>query len=680
MDLLYLKLKTEYLMLGIYVVLQTILANRRSMRNLSKLFLSQKRKVNMHAPLTLQVNVLKKCRLDIYSYVLVFFLLSLSTQLLHAEGIVTQLQNIVSTGQDDNQKNIIDEHSDRNVVSQGKYGLANEISAIIAAKQHPYLQRSDFQNRAEDLDALYKMGEYKLLWLSNPQADKNRGEALNILENAEINGLNPDTYDIQSLKKRLPSESVITSGDFKQLALYDTAVSLSLLRFLHDLHYGRVNPKAINFDLKLREKKIIDLPTVINSSANQGSITQLPELVEPKLKQYQKLKQELSIYQLTAKKSAGFNFVFTNPVKLGDPLANAEELGSFLVSVGDLPSDGMAGSKELGSYSSKLVVGVKKFQARHGIEPDGVLGKGTIAAMNVPISQRVTQIELAMERLRWLPEMNAGATIIVNIPAFQLWAYDDVNDFDANIPNMRVVVGKALKNETPVLMAEMRFIDFMPYWNVPYNIVKKEILPKLMQNPGYLASENMELVSTFGNESKAVAYNAGTISGLSQGTIRVRQRPGKKNALGKVKFIFPNKSDVYLHDTPSRSLFSRSRRDFSHGCVRVQNPGQLAEFVLKNQLSKEAIDDAFQTEKTRRVILKKSIPVLFFYATSFIDQYGNLAFYPDIYGYDSVLQEALKKSVDLSDQEIFAQKPVLASDPFENKINPDDDKGTDKEP
>ncbi|MDD1643628.1 MAG: L,D-transpeptidase family protein, partial [Methylococcaceae bacterium] len=260
----------------------------------------------------------------------------------------------------------------------------------------------------------------------------------------------------------------------------------------------------------------------------------------------------------------------------------------------------------------------------------------------------------AMERLRWLPEPSAGASIIVNIPAFQLWAFDDIDEFDATMPNMRVVVGKALENQTPVLMAKMSFIDFMPYWNVPHNIVKKEILPKLMQNPGYLAGQNMELVTTFGNETKAVAFTGSSIAQLRQGTLRIRQRPGKKNALGKVKFIFPNKNDVYMHDTPSRSLFSKSRRDFSHGCVRVANPDQLAEFALKNQWSKETIQQALSTPKTRRVILKKSIPVTFFYVTSFIDQYNNLAFYSDIYGYDAVLQEALNNSGDLSDEAIFA--------------------------
>jgi len=324
-----------------------------------------------------------------------------------------------------------------------------------------------------------------------------------------------------------------------------------------------------------------------------------------------------------------------------------------------LPKDVDSQFKKLDRYNDKLVAGIKKFQARHGIDADGVLGQRTVTALNKPISERLDQIELAMERLRWLPELSNGASIIVNIPAFQLWAFDDVNEINSDIKNMRVVVGKAAKNETPVLMAEMRFIDFMPYWNVPYNIVKKEIIPKLLTNPRYLDGENMEMVATEGGEAKTVSFSSATLSGLNQGNVRIRQKPGNKNALGKVKFMFPNKNDVYLHDTPSHHLFSRSRRDFSHGCVRVENPDQLAQFVLKNQLSKEEIDDAFQAQKNRRVTLKKSIPVMFFYTTAFVDHNEHLSFYEDIYAYDDVLKEKLKKLQDVSDLTLYAPPPEL---------------------
>ena len=586
--------------------------------------------------------------------ILVFFFLSLSTPLLFAEVTSPQIPKSVTealalpkTDADNHAASLATE-----IINNENSGVVNEINAIIATKHHPYLLRTDFLNRTDDLAELYKMADYQLLWLGNDQAEKNILEVLAVLASAADNGLNATNYDTDILHQKLSSALKLAADDYKQLALYDTAISLSLLRFLHDLHYGRVNPQGINYNLKLREKKLIDLPTLIKNSLAQGAIKQLPALVEPKLQQYQQLKSALATYHLLAKKLPPLQLRTETPINPGDNFRQLEELQRFLVAVGDMPDETDSTAKST-HYTGKIVAGVKKFQQRHGMNADGVLGKGTVVALNESLNLRVMQIELAMERLRWLPALNAGPYIIVNIPAFQLWAFDDIDQPDSEIASMRVVVGKALKNQTPVLMAEMRFIDFMPYWNVPYNIVKEEILPKLIRNPGYLNKENMELVTTFGNETKAVSFTGSSIAELKQGTLRVRQRPGKKNALGKVKFIFPNKEDVYLHDTPSQTLFSKSRRDFSHGCVRVANPAGLAEFALKNQWSKETIQLALNTPKTQRIVLKKPIPVLFFYMTAFFDHNNNLAFYQDIYGNDTVLLEALKKPEDLSDQSIF---------------------------
>ena len=586
----------------------------------------------------------RKAVAHILSRLLMFFFLSLPAHALFAEGINAQTTAQLTEA-------IVGSKTD---TSRYVGGLANEINAIITAKHHPYLLRPDFKNRTEDLAALYKMANDRLLWLGNAQSEKNILEVLDLLDNAAGSGLIVTHYDTDTLHQKLPAALKLAADDYKQLALYDTAISLSLLRFLHDLHYGRVNPQGINYNLKLREKKLMDLPALINSSLAQGTIKQLPLLVEPKLQQYQQLKSALAAYRLLAKKSPSFQLRTEKPINPGDNFRQLDELQRFLVSVGDMPDESANGVGKNTHYTGKIVAGVKRFQQRHGLNADGVIGKGTVDAINVPLMLRVTQIELAMERLRWLPELDAGPYIIVNIPAFQLWAFDDREQPDLEISGMRVVVGKALKNQTPVLMAQMRFIDFMPYWNVPYNIVKQEILPKLMQSPGYLDQENMELVSTSG----VVGFNGSVIDGLKQGTIRIRQRPGKKNALGRVKFMFPNKEDVYLHDTPSQALFSKSRRDFSHGCVRVANPDGLAQFALKNQWSKETIQEALDATKSQRVILKKAIPVLFVYTTAFFDPSNNLDFYADIYGNDAVLLEALKNPEDLSDQSIFARANV----------------------
>jgi L,D-transpeptidase YcbB len=552
-------------------------------------------------------------------------------------------------------------------VTDSSDDFAKQVSAIIAAKNHPYLKQPNILHRTEDLDSLYKLFNYKLIWLGTPNAANNIKEVLNLFATASGNGLNPDNYDVIPLQQKSQLALKPESNDAKSLALYDTALSISLLRFLHDLHYGRVDPQGIQFNLKLREKKLIDLPVLIQENLQKDTLAQMPSLVEPQLKQYQKLKTWLATYRRLAEQPNNIKLNIEKPVYPGQLLFQIDELRKFLLLLGDLPEEkSEVVVKQSNYYKGKIVEAVKKFQHRHGLQNDGVLGKDTVEAINLPITQRVTQIELAMERLRWLPEANSGRSIIVNIPAFQLWAFNDVSEDSDDAMTMRVVVGKALENQTPVLMAEMSFIDFMPYWNVPDSIVKDEIMPKWIQNHNYLAKEKMELVYNFGNKVKPVAFSESSIEQVKEGVLKIRQRPGKKNPLGQVKFIFPNKDEVYLHGTPANSLFRKSRRDFSHGCVRVEKPELLAEFALNSQgkWTKDYIREAMKSTKTERVILKKSIPVLFFYITSFVDQQDNLVFYPDIYGHDAVLMEALQKKEDLSDNSIF----VSSQPPLEAKV------------
>jgi murein L,D-transpeptidase YcbB/YkuD len=531
--------------------------------------------------------------------------------------------------------------------------ISNEITAIINAKQHPILLPGNFANRSDDLDLLYKQANYQLLWLGPDASEKNITAVFDLFDNAATHGLQKEHYETQSLQAKISAILHAPSTNYSELANYDTALSLSLLRFLHDLHYGRVSPQDINFNLKLREKKLLDLPVLIKTHIEQETVGQLPDLVEPKIKQYQLLKSALGHYRELAEQNKPFNLVFKKTIRPGENIAELNSLRDFLIVLGDLPPSQKATAVKSTRYSDDIVAAMKKFQHRHGLAADGVIGKSTAIELNTGLHKRVEQIELAMERLRWLPELSSDPSIIVNIPAFQLWALKDIHEPDSNITNMRVVVGKAMKNQTPVLMATMSFIDFSPYWNVPYNIVKNEIIPKLSQGPGYLIKENMELVSKNG----VVDFSASTMAQLKQGTLRIRQKPGKKNALGRVKFLFPNKDDVYLHDTPANALFSRSRRDFSHGCVRVDDPEGLAEFALKNQAGwdKAKIQKAMKSPKMQRVILKKPIPVLFFYTTAFFDQNNQLMFYSDIYNHDPVLQQALKNAEDISDQVLFAQ-------------------------
>jgi len=298
-------------------------------------------------------------------------------------------------------------------------------------------------------------------------------------------------------------------------------------------------------------------------------------------------------------------------------------------------------------------------QQQQGLNADGVIGKQTLAILNQTATEKINLIELAMERLRWLPEQPDGPLIIVNIPAFQLWALNAPDE--QNPLNMKVIVGKALKNQTPMLWEEMKYLEFNPYWNIPKSIMDKEIMPKMLTDYEYLSNQDIELIDRTAADDDE-EYLDNVIDNIKHGRVRARQRPGKKNPLGRVKFIFPNKADVYLHDTPSRGAFNRDRRDLSHGCVRVAEPEKLAEFVLDSQegWDKQAIQQAMASPKTQRVSLKKSIPVLFFYTTAFVDQDHKPRFYPDIYGQDALLRSALNKTPGLGSNNLLISKNTVA--------------------
>ena len=295
-------------------------------------------------------------------------------------------------------------------------------------------------------------------------------------------------------------------------------------------------------------------------------------------------------------------------------------------------------------YDGDLIEGVKRFQLRHGLTGDGVLGKGTQAALAVPLAWRVRQIELALERLRWAPHLDPSRFLAVNIPMYRLWVWNGIPSNGAPAWGMNVIVGRALDHSTPVFVEQMRSVVFRPYWNVPPSILRGEILPALRRDPGYLARQNMEVVAGQGDDAPALAFGPESIDLLAQGKLRVRQRPGPRNALGLLKFVFPNDDNIYLHSTPSQALFSRSRRDFSHGCVRVEEPAKLAAWALEGQegWTRERVAAAVAGDRQVRVGLARPIQVVLFYVTAAVmPEDGTVHFAEDIYGHDARLDRAL---------------------------------------
>ena len=328
-------------------------------------------------------------------------------------------------------------------------------------------------------------------------------------------------------------------------------------------------------------------------------------------------------------------------LRRGDVHPEAGTLRRFLRELGDLPPASVGSVVPAADtlYAGDLVDGVVAFQQRHGLEPDGVIGPATRAQLRVPLAQRARQLALALARWRELPDTLPERFLVVNVPAFRLYAFERENGTGWPRLRMNVIVGSAEgRHDTPVFSGLLSEVVFPPYWDVPPSIARSELLPRIRRDAGYLAREQLEIVR--GGDHDAVVHppTPSNLARVATGALRLRQRPGPWNALGAVKFLFPNRYNVYLHGTPAQELFARTRRDFSHGCVRVEDPTALAEWVLAAEpgWDRAAIAAAMSSgPPSRRVRLARPLPVHVLYATAVVGDDGLVRFYPDIYGHDA---------------------------------------------
>jgi murein L,D-transpeptidase YcbB/YkuD len=322
----------------------------------------------------------------------------------------------------------------------------------------------------------------------------------------------------------------------------------------------------------------------------------------------------------------------------GDPYPGVPTLRRLLRLLGDYRDSTAAPILDT-LYTGPLVEAVKLFQMRQGFLPDGVIGDSTRSRMQHPFESRIRQMELALERWRWMPRRFAQPPIIVNIPAFRLYAFGDRDLSEQEMLAMNVVVGTAFKTETPVFFGELEYLVFSPYWDVTPAIARNEIKPAALEDPEFLTRNRYELVEG----TAPVQPWIENIQRIGDG-VRVRQTPGPHNALGAVKFIMPNDYQIYLHDTPAKALFERTRRDASHGCIRLSDPLGLARFLLRDQLdwTEARIRGAAAAGVATTVHLRQRIPVVITYATAVARQNGDVFFYQDIYGHDRTLDRLLR--------------------------------------
>ena len=514
---------------------------------------------------------------------------------------------------------------------------AHTLRTLVDSAHNPYLRWPDYPHYRDEMVRLYEPRDFGLLWFEEGRATRPTRHLVEVLLDAEAHGLDSEDYDAEKLAGYLAAVDAGERLDRSELALIDGALSIGFLRYLSDLHIGRVNPANLHFGYNVEQKKL-DLAAVALDAVSRDDLPAVVASVEPPFPQYVRMQRVLADYRELAELPLP-SVPETATVHPGDPYAGLPQLQELLLALGDLP----AGTPRPDSiYEGEIAGGVAHFQLRHGLETDSVIGPATFAHLNTPISDRVEQIELALERLRWLPGVETEPWILVNIPAFELWALDPTHPDHRIAQEMRVVVGKSLNKQTPAFRGDMKYVVMSPYWNVPYSIAVGEVAQRAARDPDYLRTRRFEIVEDFRWESRPLPATDENLAAVRAGRLNVRQKPGPGNALGKAKFIFPNADNVYLHDTPAHALFSRARRDFSHGCIRLERPQDLAEWVLRDQpeWTTESIYAAMNSDAPTRADLVTPLPVILFYTTAMAHQ-ERPHFFDDIYGHDRLLQAAL---------------------------------------
>ncbi len=524
-------------------------------------------------------------------------------------------------------------------------GQQADIQNLVASGQMEGMRWPNFVDYRGWLEKFYEPVGFAPAWVVQSQGGSQPSPvALALIEqfrNAGAKGLNPEDYDASRWGDRVQALKGSSTGS--AVARFDVAMTVCTMRYVSDLRIGRINPQHFKYGLSVEGKKY-DLAQflrdkVIPSTDMKATI----KGIEPPFPAYRRSEQALAHYTELARQDDGEKLpAVTKAIEPGQAYAGVPRLTRLLRLVGDLPEDA-AGSQDAGVYGGALVDAVKRFQRRHGLDEDRRLGAGTIKQLNVPLADRVRQLQLTLERWRWLPAEFSAPPIIVNIPDFRLRALDENNN---PALDMRVVVGKAMRTETPVFSRDMTYVVLRPYWNVPPSILRGEIVPAIQRDRGYIASKNYEVTTFDGKVVTSGSISDEVLAQLKAGKLMVRQKPGPTNALGLVKLIFPNENNVYLHSTPSPSLFSRSRRDFSHGCIRVEKPAELTAWALRNNpgWTLEKVQQGMQSGQDNvTVTLAKRVPVFIVYGTALAYANGEVHFSDDIYGFDVKLATALAK-------------------------------------
>lgn len=500
-----------------------------------------------------------------------------------------------------------------------------------------YNQRPVFKEHRRDAQQFYRERQGRLAWFRNGELVPQAQKLLDKVAAAKEEGLDPARYRVVDFQKQFAALKAAKKGDPDRLAALmketDLALSGTYFAFAGDFYKGVVDPhtnEALEWSVKRNKVKLYRaLQTILQERESSYPYYEFGTLHT----EYDRLRQALGQYRQIAKQG-GWNTVPT--VKKLEPGAKDPAV------VPALRRRMLAGARSASDstvYDPALVEAVKAFQERHGLKPDGIVGAGTVEAMNVPVEGRIDQLIVNMERWRWIPKKLGDRYVLVNIPEFKLHMVDGGKE----VFDMRVIVGKDMK-ATPVFSDKMEYVVLAPYWGVPQSIVLEEIKQAMLRNPNFIESQNMELLKGSGKTAQPIPATSIDWASLDETNWKyiLRQRPGGENPLGPIKFLFPNENDVYLHGTPNTWLFNQTQRGFSHGCVRIEDPYKLASYLLRDQpeWTPEKIHQTVDAGEEKWITLKEKLPVYIVYFTAWVDPAGAVHFRDDIYGHDQALEKA----------------------------------------
>lgn len=513
------------------------------------------------------------------------------------------------------------------------------LSAIVASGRLDDLRWPNFSDDRSQLARFYRPSEYELAWVRDGQPTAQAVEVIQALQDADREGLRPEDYDASRWADRL----TLLNGPHDEAveARFDAALTVCVMRYLSDLQFGRINPQHLGFEFDVSQKRL-DLPQFVRERLVNGSDMRsaLAE-AEPPFAGYKRLRGALQLYEEFAKKDSGEKLPPYIRAQPGNLYGHIARVASLLRLLGDLPQNATI-PPDAYKYEGVLIDAVKHFQERHGLNPTGELEPRTIAEMNVPLSDRVEQIRLGLERYRWLPHDFRQSSIVINVPEFRLYGFEG----DQLDLTMTVDVGDQYDFQTPMFEKNMLYVVFRPYWIPPPGILRHEIIPQLTKNPS-LDKIDLELVSGNGQITRSGNITPAMFEQMRTGKLTVRAPPDADNALGLVKFIFPNQHQVYIHGTPeSDAKYYSEARAVSHGCIHAQKPAELAAWVLRNNpgWDLQRVEQAMREGRNNlQVNLASPIPVLIIYQTALVAENGDVHFLDDIYWHDKTLERELAK-------------------------------------